>query len=329
MTLKHFCSLGAASMLLLAIGCGSSSTNLSNSNHAVTLYVVQNGTGTSNSVLELPAGGQGSVTPTNSVTVPTQTAYQAVAVDTSGNLYVSASVVTAPPFPNEILEYAPAATGGATPTRAITGLPGLATSIAVDATGAIYALTGNTVSVYAASAIGNATPVRQIAGTLTQLNSASAIAVDAAQNIYVANSAANDVLVFNSTAAGNVAPTSVLSGSATQISNPTGVAVDSAGNIYVSSYNAPSNSSLLLEFAAAATGNVAPTKTLTALASDTLYGIAVDSADYIFVYTAVPGTPLQLQVSVFAPDASGGSAPSQTITSTAWTSLANGQIAVQ
>ncbi len=333
MTLKHLYPLGAVSMLLLAVGCGSSPSSPV-SNHATNIDVVQNGTATGNSVLELPASGQGSVTPTNSVTMPSQTSYQAVAVDTSGNLYVSATEVTAPPFLYEILVYAPAATGSATPTRTITGLATQATSIAVDATGALYTLTGSstqsgtTISVYAPGATGNATPVRQISGSLTQLDSASAIAVDAAQNIYVANSAANDVLVFNSTATGNVAPTSVLSGTSTQIGNPTGIAVDSAGDIYVTSFNTPSNSSLLLEFAPGATGNVAPIKTLTSLTSDTLYGLAVDSADYRFVVASVPPRS-QLQVNVFPPTAAAASAPAQTITSTAWTALTYGQIAVQ
>ncbi len=346
MILKYFGPLGAASMLLFAIGCGGGNTSLSSSNHAVGVYVVQNGTGSGNSVLELPAGAQGSVAPSNSVTVPSQTTYDAVAIDTSGNLYVSASVVTAPPFLNEILVYAPAATGGATPIRTLTGLPGLATSIAVDATGAVYALSGSstqagtTLSVFAPGATGNAAPIRQISGPLTQLDSASAIAVDAAQNIYVANTAGNDVLVFSSTANGNAAPTGILAGATTLIGVPTGVAVDSAGDIYVSSFNQPSNSSLLLEFAPAATGNVAPTRTLTSLATDTLYGLAVDSADYLFVYTVVPTsstvipTSSQLQVSVFSPGATSGSAPSQTITSSTWTaptapSSINGQIAVQ
>ena len=99
-----------------------------------------------------------------------------------------------------------------------------ATSIAVDATGEIYALSGNSIRVFAASATGTSTPVRLITGSLTLLNSPSSIAVDSAQNIYVANTAGDNVLVFSSTATGNVAPASILAGTTTQISTPLGVA---------------------------------------------------------------------------------------------------------
>ena len=327
-------SFCAASMLLLVSGCGSN-TGTPAPGPAFTLYVVQDGSAAmTNSVLEFPANGSGSITPSNTVTMPMQTVFNAVAVDTSGNLdtagnlYVSASVVTAPPMLNEILVYAPTATGAATPTRTITSssFSTFITSIAVDSTGEIYTLSGNSISVFAANAATNATPARQIAGNLTQLDSATSIAVDAAQNIYVANTAGNDILVFSSTETGNVAPAGILAGTSTEISAPSGVAVDSAGDIYAASFNQPSNSSLVVEFAPGATGNASPTRTLTAVASGTLAGLAVDALDNLYVYTATSG---QLAVDVFSPNQSGSSAPTRTISSTAWTAPNSGQIAVR
>jgi hypothetical protein len=311
-------------MLLLAIGC----SHTQQTGPAFSLYVVENGT-TGSSVLQLPATN-GSITPSNTVTVPMQTSFQAVAVDTLGNLYVSASVVTAPPMLHEILVYAPAATGAATPTSTITSssLTAAATSIAVDATGAVYALSGNSILVFAAGSAINTTPVRLIAGSQTQLNAASGIAVDAAQNIYVANTLGGNVLIFSSTQTGNVAPSSILAGTSTQISTPLGVAIDSTGDIYVASYNLPSTSSVVMEFAPGATGNVAPSKTLTALASETVAGLAVDVLGNLYVYTADP-TSKQLAVDVFSPNASGGSAPAATITSSTWTTSTYGQVAVR
>ena len=323
-------SFCAASTLLLAIGCGSNSTTPA-PGPTFTLYVVQNGSAAlTNSVLQFPANGTGSIAPSNTVTVPSQTTYDALAVDTAGNLYVSASVVTAPPMLNEILIYGSGATGGATPSRTITSssFSSVITSIAVDSTGEVYALSGNSISVFAANAAGNATPVRQIAGALTQINAASAIAVDAAQNIYVANTQGNDILVFSSTESGNVAPAGILGGTSSAIGAPAGVAIDSSGDIYVASFNQPSNSSAVLEFAPGATGNATPTRTLTAVASDTLAGLAVDALDNLYVYTA---TGSQLAVAVFTPSQSGSSAASRTISSTAWTPIAPnyGQIAVR
>jgi hypothetical protein len=315
-------------LLLLAIGCG----QIQQTGPSFTLYVVQNSTGVAgSSVIELSLLNgetwQTNVTPSNTVTVPMQTSFQALAVDTLGNLYVSASVVTAPPM---ILIYAPAATGSATPTRTLTSasLTAPATAIAVDATGEIYALSGNSVLVFAASATGTSTPVRLIAGALTQLNSPSSIAVDSAQNIYVANTNGNNVLVFSSTATGNVAPAGILSGAATGISAPLGVALDSTGDLYVASFNQPSNSSLVLEFAPGSTANAAPARTLTAVASYSLSGLAVDALDNLYVVTLTPTTN-HLAIDVFTPDESGSSAPVETITTTSWTASNYGQIAVR
>jgi len=203
-----------------------------------------------------------------------------------------------------------------------------ATSIAVDATGEIYALSGNSILVFAATATGTSTPVRLITGSLTQLNSPSSIAVDSAQNIYVANTAGDNVLVFSSTATGNVAPASILSGTMTQISAPLGVTLDSTGDLYVASFNQPSNSSLVLEFAPGATGNAAPTRTLTAVASYSLSGLAVDALDNLYVVTLAPTTN-HLAIDVFTPDETGSSPPVETITTTSWTASNYGQIAVR
>ncbi len=330
MPLNRFLPVATVSLLLLAIGC----SQTQQTGPAFTLYMVQNSTGIAgSSVLELPAingqNGQSLVSPANTIDVPMQTSFQALAVDTAGNLYVSASVVTAPPMLYEIQVYAPTATGAATPARTIASasLTAPATSIAVDAAGEVYALTGNSIGVFAATAAGTSTPVRLISGSLTLLNSPSSIAVDAAQNIYVANTSGNNVLVFSSTATGNVAPAGILSGAATGIATPLGVALDSTGNIYVASFNQPSNSSLVLEFAPAATGNAAPTRALTSVASYALAGLAVDALDNLYVFTQAPTTN-QLAVDVFTPDESGSTAPVETITAASWTASNYGQLAV-
>jgi hypothetical protein len=87
------------------------------------------------SILELPANGQGSVTPTATLNPPANTVFFAVAVDQSGNLYVGA--VTGVVW--EIFEYAAGATGVATPMRTIYLSSGFAL-LAVDSTGQVYTL---------------------------------------------------------------------------------------------------------------------------------------------------------------------------------------------
>ena len=334
--LNRFLPVAAVSLILLAIGCGQTQQT----GPSFTLYAVQNSGVAGSSVIELPLfngqNGQSLVSPANTIAVPMQTSFQALAVDTAGNLYVSASVVTAPPMLYEIQVYAPTATGSATPARTITSpsLTAPLTSIAVDAEGDVYALTGNSICVFAANATGNSTPVRLISGSLTLLNSPSSIAVDAAQNIYVANqiyTATTDggnILVFSSTATGNAAPSSTLGGNNTSIGIPLGVAVDSVGNLYVSSFNEPSASSLVLEFAPGASGNAAPTRVLTSVATYTLSGLAVDALDNLYVFTQAPTTNL-LAIDVFTPDESGSTAPIDTITATSWTASNYGQLAVR
>ena len=177
---------------------------------AANIYVVQNDPTTgASSVLELPASGQGTttagatsgqeiVTPAATLLPPANTTFESVAVNASGNIYVGAKT-TAPNPGSEILIDAPGATGAAPPVRAITGLQSLS-DIAVDVAGQIYVLetdptsAAGSISVYAAGATGSASPARSISGSLTTMVRATAIALDAADNVYVANSSGAIIL---------------------------------------------------------------------------------------------------------------------------------------
>jgi hypothetical protein len=269
------------------------------------------------------------------LTAPTGTDFYAVAVDTSGNIYVCADDTTStyPNTINEILVSAPGATGAATPIRTIKNIPS-ASAIAVDTTGQIYTLNDWEISVFAAGATGNAVPIRQIAGSMTGIKYAYSIAVDTGQNIYVANTSASNtvagnILVFSSTASGNTAPTSVIGGAATEIDAPWGVTVDAAGDILVASMseNGTPGDSKMLEFAPGANGNVAPVKTLTAISQYATSGIAVDAVGNIYDSLITYNTSI-VSLVVFSPNESGSTAPAQTISSTAWTGTITGLIAI-
>lgn len=344
----RFLSFGVISAALLAVGCaskttpqaiatgGNSGTTSSGgvftysyipalSIAASTVYVIQNDPATgASSVLELPANGQGSIAPTATLTAPANTTFQLVAVDRSGNIYVGAQT-TLPTTTNEVLVYAAGATGAASPVRSITNLQDLV-DIKADMWGQIYVLEGDstmggtTISEFASGATGNATPALSIAGSLTTLDHAAAFTWNPAGNICVANSGGNNILVF--AAWGNVAPQMVLGGDATGILKPKGIAVDSAGNILVTTTSGSPAAPPVLEFAAGASGNVAPTKTWAFAAAYT--GIAVDNANNVFAVTSANAQP---EVDGFPEGQTGSVSPSQTMTSTAWTNSQFQQLA--
>lgn len=102
--------------------------------------------------------------------------------------------------------------------------------------------------------------------------------------IYVASSdwrssGAAAVTVYPTNATGNASPMQIISGSNTELDRPTGIAVDGKGNMYVAnSAGGPRGLGFVAVYAAGATGNVPPIRTIggpkTGLHSP--YGIALD-----------------------------------------------------
>jgi len=95
---------------------------------------------------------------------------------------------------------------------------------------------GNTVGQFPAGTFGNLVPTASIGGMATGLLSPSAIAIDSAGNIYVANFAAGpggtgSITVYPPSANGNASPSAVIVGNETQLAGPQGVALDNHRNI--------------------------------------------------------------------------------------------------
>ncbi len=147
-------------------------------------------------------------------------------------------------------------------------------ALAADAADNIYVLnrvgvTGGApvttpILVFGPTAGGSVAPVRAIGGALTTLSAPGGITVDPAGNIWVTNnsSSGNSILEFAPTANGNVAPIRTIAGTSTQLSNTLfGIKLDASGNVLVVTGYYPSP--MILRFAAAATGNVAPISTIT------------------------------------------------------------------
>jgi len=183
----------------------------------------------------------------------------------------------------------------------------------------VYALSwlqahGSAVDIYPAVLNGNISPSAVISGSQTQLAQPGGIVVDNAGEIYVAVVDSDEIVEFPPGSTGNVSPEVVISGSQTALSRPTGLALDGGGNLYVgncaSGCGVGSAPSAVLEFAAGASGNVAPIRDVsgsnTQLANAN--AVAVDATGNIYASNYLANS-----IVVFASDANGNVSPIRVI----------------
>ena len=123
------------------------------------------------------------------------------------------------------------------------------------------------ITVYALKASGDTAPVRVIQGPLTQLDWPVHISLDAdRQELYVANSVADDILVFRATDNGNVAPIRIIKGPHSGISKPHGVFADAKnGELVVANFGNHSSTVYKLD----ANGDAPPLRTIRAAPANT------------------------------------------------------------
>src|SRR5256712_4789368 len=168
---------------------------------------------------------------------------------------------------------------------------------------------------YAAFTNGAAGPANTISGAGTGLSGPSGITLNAAGQIFVANSSAKSITVYPLGANGAAAPIRTIIGALTLLDNPQGIALDAAGNLYVA--NASATTSSITVYAPGAGGapgtpatNVAPTRTISGSGTglDNPIGVGLDTAGNLYVANAGITTS---SITVYAP---GLSAPSNTIT---------------
>lgn len=180
------------------------------------------------------SGATGAATPARTIAGGSTGLYipTGIAVDASGNLYVSNLDTATTVNSGVITEFGSSATGNAAPLRAITNVNQVFNGVAVDAQQNVYA-TLETVTIsngqfayskpsvveFATGASGPATPIRTISGTLTGLAAAGAVQVDSVGNLYVVNQTSGagiggsvgGLLAFSPAASGNEAPAIAIS----------------------------------------------------------------------------------------------------------------------
>jgi hypothetical protein len=244
-----------------------------------------------------------------------------VAVNSSGDVFVSNSANSS------ITEYAPGASGDATPINIIQGPhTGLAENddMALATDGTLYV--GNfegtaPVEVFRPGATGDEAPIRIIAGPLTGLGSRAnsgqtdGVGVDATGTLYAATTYNQTINIFKPGANGNESPT-IIQGSATELERPDDVKVAFDGKLFVTSqgrYLFPEEGSIQV-FAPHASGNQPPTRDIAGPATK-LYATddeAVNPSGRIYVTNdcgGPPGCGKNGNVGVFAPAATGNVAP--------------------
>jgi hypothetical protein len=228
-------------------------------------------------ILVYAPGSNGMAKPTRTITGAatglegfTQNTISGLAVDSSGNLYVSSGLIKGGVVSDGISVFGPTANGDVAPTNVITMTnTGTFTmgQIAVDSAGNIYvvasqSLTPGAILIFASNSAGAVPPTSTISGPETMLDGVEGVAVDSEGNIYVSNvsgTGAFGIFEFSAGSTGNVAPMRTISGSATTMSAVGNLTVDSAGNIYLL------NDLNILKFSPTTTGNVAPTATISSM----------------------------------------------------------------
>jgi hypothetical protein len=208
--------------------------------------------------------------------------------------------------------------------------------LALDSGGLLYVLGGGpqaSIAVYASTVSGAATPFRLLAGSQTQIGNAQDLAVDPYGDIFVTEGSGTSwaVAVFNAGSAGNTMPVQTITASnGVSLNQLQGIASDGYGDIFVVNYPPSGTAATIVEFAAGATGNAVPLKTLAgpSTAMMNVTGLTLDASANIYVVGQSSTTaPYGLTVSKFLSTASGNASPNNILSSPSWTLPAYGQIA--
>src|SRR5579863_9648734 len=225
-------------------------------------------------VLGFPADAKGSVKPTARITSRnTEDYWENLAVDASGNVYVSSLRFNSTgdcgyiPGSGKVMIFGPEANGMATPIRTLTGLAA-PNMLAIGRAGHLYVSTDGAILEFSTDADGEAAPIRTIRVPAQNITTgagypeglaidgsgnivyATATGLPAALNPTIAATIHDKIEIFTPRQSGDATPARTISGPKSQLLEIDGLGLDHAGNIYVATQtHAYGQDSSLLEFA--------------------------------------------------------------------------------
>ena len=224
---------------------------------------------------------------------------EGITVDDAGKLYVSDFFGShgksdgGPSQQGAVFVFAAKANGNVKPIATIHDGLNYPYGVALDRTGNLYVANfqGCDITVYAARTY-------KLIRTITSAGSyglcyIDGIALDGAGNTYVVDTPYSDhdvssysgfILVFGPGANGRVLPIRVIAGPLTKLTASYGIAANSRGEIYVTNYAQKPPNPEILVFAAGATGNVKPVRSIRGPMTQLFgTGIALNSRGTIFI----------------------------------------------
>jgi len=213
-----------------------------------------------------------------------------------------------------------AKSGNAAPTTALTATTFMDTHrTAFDSLGRMYETDLNTGSVFifpSGATTGSVAPTATIAMTAPAGNgdaTASGIAIDSSNNVYVSDEGNNAIDVYSAVAAdatGTLAasPVYTIYGASTTLNAPNGIALNSTGTkLWVA--NEAGDDVLCFTLPTAVVSgaqNLAPTATITNSAFSTVHSLALDSTDLVYVTNS---STTSSAVFVYSPSSNGVATP--------------------